>query len=334
MVMPKQAPWGRRGCHVLDTASAVTLLLLAAPCAYAFRTGGGAAAWRACAAMAPDQPGLSGRRQALARAGLLTGGAAFASWPDFAGAEARAPPASAGAMPDRVAAGDVVHPSSLLGVWQCERAVAKVEGNAEQAALVWLALGGSDGDTFRRKRAETFATRFVAPPPGIPNAYTFEGETLKGVVLDRGFELRERLRDASRVEWSASAPSTLVYERNAGNGFAELKIVERSIELPSEKGWGGSELYSITTGAGGLLGNSQVQKAARVQRRFRRAFDSSGKRTVEGIEILRTYRVLDGVAGVEMPTSTTKSILRFTRPPQPGSQDAEEDSNADQGDEE
>ena len=93
-------------------------------------------------------------------------------------------------------------------------------------------------------------------------------------------------------------------------------VVERSAELPSGRGWGGSELYSITTAAGGLFGDSKVQKAARVQRRYRRAFDAQGNRIVEGIEICKTYRVLDGVAGVEMPTSTTKSMLRFTRPPQ------------------
>ena len=35
---------------------------------------------------------------------------------------------------------------------------------------------------------------------------------------------------------------------------------------------------------------------------------------VEGLEIVKTYRVLDGVAGIEFPTSTTKSTLRLTRP--------------------
>jgi hypothetical protein len=90
--------------------------------------------------------------------------------------------------------------------------------------------------------------------------------------------------------------------------------VQRSIELPSEKGWGGSELISLTVAAGGLFGDSKVQKVARVQRRFRRAFDANGDRLVEGLEIVKSYRVLDGVAALEMPTSTTKSLLRYTRP--------------------
>ena len=52
----------------------------------------------------------------------------------------------------------------------------------------------------------------------------------------------------------------------------------------------------------------------RVQRRWRRAEAATGERVVEGLEIVKTYRVLDGVAGVEFPTSTTKSTLRLTRP--------------------
>ena len=63
------------------------------------------------------------------------------------------------------------------------------------------------------------------------------------------------------------------------------------------------------------LGN--ILRAARVQRRFRRGFDQDGKRILEGIEIVKTYRVLDGIAGVEMPTSTVKS--RLVLRPQPES---------------
>mmetsp|Transcript_2993 Transcript_2993/g.8175 ORF Transcript_2993/g.8175 Transcript_2993/m.8175 type:complete len:224 (+) Transcript_2993:308-979(+) len=42
-------------------------------------------------------------------------------------------------------------------------------------------------------------------------------------------------------------------------------------------------------------------------------YDDGGNRIVEGLEIMKTYRVLDGVAGTEMPTSTTKSMIRLTR---------------------
>jgi len=51
-----------------------------------------------------------------------------------------------------------------------------------------------------------------------------------------------------------------------------------------------------------------------VQRRFRRAFGKDGSRIVEGLEIVKTFRVMDGIAGTEMPTSTTKSSLRLARP--------------------
>ena len=36
-------------------------------------------------------------------------------------------------------------------------------------------------------------------------------------------------------------------------------------------------------------------------------------RVVEGLEIVTTYRVLDGIAGTEYPTSTTKATIRLTR---------------------
>ena len=48
--------------------------------------------------------------------------------------------------------------------------------------------------------------------------------------------------------------------------------------------------------------------------------DTGGSRVIEGIELVKTYRVLDGVAGVEFPTSTTKSVLRLVRPSDPLSQ--------------
>lgn len=33
---------------------------------------------------------------------------------------------------------------------------------------------------------------------------------------------------------------------------------------------------------------------------------------MEGLEIVKTYRVLDGIAGAEMPTSTTKTQIRLS----------------------
>ena len=65
------------------------------------------------------------------------------------------------------------------------------------------------------------------------------------------------------------------------------------------------------TTSGSVFGD--ITYAARLQRRYRRSLTSDGARLVEGLEIMRTYRVLDGIAGVEFPTSTTKSLLRLTR---------------------
>ena len=212
-----------------------------------------------------------------------------------------------------VAVPDVTYPPSLIGLWQCERMVRAVEGDVAQAQGAWFDLGGSaGGDDFRRV-AERYYTRFVPPPSG------------GGLVLDRAYEIESRVRGAS-AKWSASErSSTTTYERTPGGAPTELVVVRRRVEdlkPPSggelrpgdEVGFGFDELVRVTTAAGGLFGGAQVVKAARVQRRFRRAFGDDGARTLEGLEIMRTYHVLDGIAGVEMPTSTTKSTLRLTRP--------------------
>ena len=122
----------------------------------------------------------------------------------------------------------------------------------------------------------------------------------------------------ARVRWEAAAPDTLAYAREDGGrgSAAELQVVQRAVEAPSDQGWGSNELVRITTSTGGLLGQPgfEILYAVRVQRRWRRAEAATGERVVEGLEIVKTYRVLDGVAGVEFPTSTTKSTLRLTRP--------------------
>ena len=75
-----------------------------------------------------------------------------------------------------------------------------------------------------------------------------------------------------------------------------------------------ASLRARSTTAAGVLGTEfTIDYAARVQRRWRRAVGEDGGRVVEGLEIVKTYRVLDGVAGIEYPTSTTKSTLRLTR---------------------
>merc|ERR1712238_329390 len=77
---------------------------------------------------------------------------------------------------------------------------------------------------------------------------------------------------------------------------------------------GSNELIRVTTKTNALFGSTlDIVYATRVQRRWRRTTTDEGDRVVEGIEIQKTYRVLDGIAGIETPTSTVKSTLRLTR---------------------
>ena len=77
---------------------------------------------------------------------------------------------------------------------------------------------------------------------------------------------------------------------------------------------GSDELIRVTTRATGPFNTKfDVVYAARVQRRWRRSTTEEGDRVVEGLEVVKTYRVLDGIADVETPTSTVKSTLRLTR---------------------
>ena len=129
--------------------------------------------------------------QSIDRRGLLFAGPVLTAMADHVPAQVKSAPAAGGRLSDLFASEseDVIHPSSLLGVWVCKRVVKAVEGDSEQAAFIWQALGGRELDSFSGMKAETFATRFINPPPGIQKDYLFEGESLQGVILDRGFEV-------------------------------------------------------------------------------------------------------------------------------------------------
>ena len=206
---------------------------------------------------------------------------------------------------------DVPYPPFLNGTWSVTRRMTSIEGDAGQAAGAWRLLGGY-GDI---REPELYETRFI--DSRVAGSITgLDGRKYYGVVLDRGFELNSRAHGAT-VVWDPLAPNTLRYDRAAGGrgSAAELKVVQRSVELPDKEkqGWGSNELLRIATNAGTVFGDFEIYYAVRVQRRFRRGLAESGDRLVDGIEIVKTYRVLDGVAGIEMPTSTTKSVLSFTR---------------------
>lgn len=185
----------------------------------------------------------------------------------------------------------------MEGVWQCQRIVTLVEGNANQALVSWKALGGSDDSLFTNRQVETFLTRFIT------NQQT--GET----VLDRGFELAQRSSSSKNVQWEAAVPNILTYNDEKDQPI-ELAVIQRRAEPITDQGFGFNELIRITEKA--PLG--QQVRCDQVKRRYRRAFDNQGNRIVEGLEILKTFRVLDGIAGVEMPTSTTKTQIKMTRP--------------------
>lgn len=225
---------------------------------------------------------------------------------------------------------DVLYPPSLNGTWVCERRVVSVEGDVNQAQGAWKLLGGTmpvgGGREDFLKAEEKYFVRFVdlrRPTDGIIG---LDGKKYYGDILDRGYEIEERTGSGSSgngeetkstvVQWDPRAPNTLNYERNDGSPATELKVVQRTVEPQNNQGSlaGSNELIRVTTRAGALFGsNFDITYATRVQRRWRRTTTDEGDRVVEGIEIQKSYRVLDGIAGIETPTSTVKSTLRLTR---------------------
>lgn len=220
---------------------------------------------------------------------------------------------------------DALYPASAEGTWEVRRAVTAVEGDRGQAEIAWRCLGGGGGygstsgaEAFAGRASEAYSTRLIRPPSGDRRGYSyeFEGRTLTATVADRGYEMESRLGQVAtnrkvEVEWRAEEPDRLGY------GPVALAVVQRTVE-PIGVGFGSSELYRATTPLGGLAPGAGLDRAVRVRRRFRRAFEADGTRVLEGLEIVTTYRVLDGIAGVEMPTSTTKSVLRLTQAAPPG----------------
>mmetsp|Transcript_24363 Transcript_24363/g.39820 ORF Transcript_24363/g.39820 Transcript_24363/m.39820 type:complete len:266 (+) Transcript_24363:219-1016(+) len=180
---------------------------------------------------------------------------------------------------------DVVYPKSMKGNWICERSAVKVEGDTYQAESAYRCLGSKEN--LRPGSTEKFETRFIESP--------YFGAS--GVVLDRGFEIASRTQNTDSVQWNVDNPNLLEY------GKTKILVVRRSVEEPNDKGFGFDELLRVD--------DLMVTRAIQVKRRYRRAFDENGNRIVEGLEIMKTFRVLDGVAGTEFPTATVKSQIRM-----------------------
>ena len=183
---------------------------------------------------------------------------------------------------------DVVYPKSMEGLWLCERVVMKVDGDAFQAETAYRCLGGN----LQVGKSEKFKAKFIDSPLV---------ESSDVVVLDRGFEIASRT-GTTDVQWSVDNPNLLQY----GPSKTKLSVVKRSVEIPTDRGFGFDELLRVE--------DQMVTRAIQVKRRYRRSFDENGNRVVEGLEITKTFRVLDGIAGTEFPTSTIKTQLRLTRP--------------------
>jgi hypothetical protein len=195
---------------------------------------------------------------------------------------------------------DVYYPQSMEGRWIVRRTVVKIDGDNFQASEAFRCLGyGGGGGKLYDGMVETFDAMFVKP------SATFNTNELERfVVADRGFETRSRsnsFNDENQVEWSVDDPNTLKVGKSI-----RIEVVDRSVELPTDQGFGFDELLRIDDG--------MIIRAAQVKRRYRRSFDENGNRVVEGIELVKTFRVLDGIAGTEFPTSTVKSQLTLTRP--------------------
>jgi len=242
---------------------------------------------------------------------------------------------------------DILFPPSLNGTWVCERKIISVEGDVNQAQGAWKLLGGTipttsegegGGERDFQKVEEKYYVRFVDLRRDTDGIIGLDGKKYYGDVFDRGYEMEERTSSGSTsisgtstvVQWDPRAPNTLKYERssagttddsrssrsNNSNPATELKVVQRKIEPQNNKGSlvGSNELIRVTTKTNALFGSSfDITYATRVQRRWRRSTTEEGDRVVEGIEIQKTYRVLDGIAGIEFPTSTVKSTIRLTR---------------------
>jgi len=183
---------------------------------------------------------------------------------------------------------DVIYPKSMEGPWNCERVVVRVEGDKFQAGEIYRCLGGKSS-LLQEGSIEHFETWYISSP----------AISISGVVVDRGFEISSRAKTKD-VQWNVGKPNLLECDK------VKLVVVKRSVEVPSDNGFGFDELLRVEDGT--------TTRAVQVKRRYRRSFDDQGNRVVEGLEIMKTFRVLDGIAGIEFPTSTVKSQIRLVRP--------------------
>jgi hypothetical protein len=190
---------------------------------------------------------------------------------------------------------DVPFPVSMEGDWDVITKITLVEGDVNAAEAAWRGLGGT-GDF--KSLTERFKTRLIK-----------EGENGRNTVVDRAYEMQSRIGTTGRVQESSSSNQIKYVRVESGDVKKEfsLRVWQRSIEQ-LDNGFGFKELVTIN--------ENGFERVAQVKRRYKPESVSGGGRISawDGLEIVKTFRLLDGVIG-DLPTSTIKSRIRMERAP-------------------
>ena len=180
-------------------------------------------------------------------------------------------------------------PESMKGSWTVTRTVVGVDGDKGQAGSAWSCIGG--GSTLSLGSIERYKAEFIEPPEGVSSkvTYTVEGEQVRGVISDLAFEIASRSN--SKAAYRPVEDWRRVYFTKDSKDYV-LEVVLSDVMLPNPQGWGSNELIKITAPTpSSILGSGgAITRCARVQRKFRRGYNESGARVVEGIEVIKTYR--------------------------------------------
>jgi hypothetical protein len=216
---------------------------------------------------------------------------------------------------------NIVFPASLQGRWSCERTCLSVEGDGWKAMMMMGNSNSINAQQFFGPKAtpERYEIQFI-PAPFQPEKYT---------VLDRSYELRSRIinnKDSSavpsaKVQWNAQEPNIARI-----GATTEMAVIQRSVIVPDLEQdifvAGGQELIRISSTSGDtdaivravlLVQQRFHPAAAAVKERSQQNNSSSSISRLEGLELVQTFRVLDGVADTEFPTSTAKYRLKLVK---------------------
>jgi len=171
----------------------------------------------------------------------------------------------------------LILPIDMEGSWKVTRTVMDIQGDKYQAESVYKALGGSA--SFKVGSTETYRMRAKKGSDGGP------------LIWDWPTELESRLQKPVVYDL-LSQPNVISYDST------KISIVQRTFP---NKGIGSNDLVYIQ--------QPPFERAALIKTRYR----STDSGYYQGIEQVQTFRVLDGVAGTELPTSISKYALELVR---------------------